>query len=151
MGRVYGWEGAWLTYSVTVADKGEFWSLPLVDTPYNGTQPFLAIKEGEIAILTTDENETSKESLFNSINEIEKRTTKNRDVYFKVCNSDNKKIQYFDNQTEDLGSKLSSGSINQYLNDPHDVLTYMKNEIMGKPSYIFSQTETRPISILKRL
>ena len=61
VGRVYGWEGSWLAYSVTVIDKKNvFWSLPLVKSPYNGAQPFLVLKEGEFTILENDETERCK-------------------------------------------------------------------------------------------
>ncbi|ODS34868.1 hypothetical protein BEH94_09965 [Candidatus Altiarchaeales archaeon WOR_SM1_SCG] len=49
---MFGIDGFWTVFDVWVIDDPEiFWSPFLVETPYKGTQPFVAVKDGEFSIV----------------------------------------------------------------------------------------------------
>lgn len=156
--RVYGWEGAWLSYSVTVVDKGDFWSLPLVRTTYNGYQPFLGIKEGEFTLLENDKTQNSETRAQIALQEIKSRITQNENIELEqresigvapnwitahAISSNEKLGSPFNHYYEDFSSKIGSGSFNENLNSAEEVLSFMKKDTMGKPIYRFKDEEIR--------
>jgi len=166
IGRVYGWDGAWLAYSVTVIDNQKFWSLPLVKSPYNGTQPFLGVKKGEFAILQNDETEISRRKAKYAYNKIEQRAEKIDSIEFEhgksievdpewiiTHNVYSDQFEEYDlkNSSRDFGAKLGTASIEEGFSNSKDVLEFMKKEIMGKPLYEFSQDEIRRYRIHNKL
>jgi hypothetical protein len=175
IGRVYGWDGSWLAYSVTVLDKEDkkdFWSLPLVDTPYNGSQPFVSVPEGEFAILEHDETETSVNSSNAALYKIKKRVDERIGVDFKECtikvlpeiiaaysglNPEDISEVNWKNSSHELGSKIPSIGISDpdkiafELSDSPKVLEYLKKNIMGKPLVTFTPKEIGKHKILNRL
>jgi len=55
VGRVCGWEGSWLSYTISAKDdKNVFWSTPLANAPYKDYQPFMIVPNGEFVILESD-------------------------------------------------------------------------------------------------
>lgn len=174
-GRVYGWDGSWLAYSVTVIDKEErkdFWSLPLVETLYNGSQPFIGVSEGEFAVLEHDETEVSIESTKAALFKIDKRVKARLGVDFEECtikvlpefiaaysglNPDDVAEVNWKSYSQELGSKIPSISISDpskiatELSDSQRVLEYLKKNIMGKPLENFTAKDIGEHKILNRL
>jgi hypothetical protein len=164
--RVYGSEGSWIAYSVSVVDKCNLWSLPLVDTPYNGSQPFLGLKKGEFSILESDETPACKLSSQTALNKIKRRVNKKENIHFHHSESidvtpewifahgvrlNNFGGNFFEASTRDFGEKLGPSSMENDLNDPKKILEYMKSEIMGKPVYKFTGEDIGKCKILKVL
>lgn len=154
--RVYGWEGSWLAYSVAVEDKRDYWSLPLVETTYNGCQPFLAVKEGEFTILQSDKTENSKRKAQEACQSIRERITQNKDVEFEkresikvapkwiaahAISSTGKPSGSFNQHYEDFSSKIGASSFNEKLDSAEEVLKFMKKNTMGKPFYRFKDED----------
>ena len=55
VGRVCGWEGSWLSYTISAKDdKKVFWGTPLADAPYKDYQPFMVVPNGEFVIIESD-------------------------------------------------------------------------------------------------
>jgi hypothetical protein len=155
--RVYGWEGAWIGYTVSVLDDGlGYWSLPLVKTPYNGCQPFLAIKEGEFAIMQDDQSENCHKKTKDACAKIKLRIKQKQDVEFETkksievapkwitahaINSNPKPMSSLSQPYEDFSSKICSSSLKKDLNSTEKILDFMKKSTMGKPVYIFEEDD----------
>lgn len=154
--RVYGWDGAWLAYSVAVEDKRDYWSLPLVETTYNGCQPFLAIKGGEFTILQNDKTENSQKKAMEACRRIKKRIEQNKNVQFEkgesikvaprwiaahAISSNGKPVGSFKYFSEDFSSKIGPGSFNKKLETAQEVLNFMRKNTMGTPVYRFKDDD----------
>lgn len=166
IGRVYGWNGSWLAYSVTVIDKNNFWSIPLVKTSYNGAQPFLAVKKGEFVILQNDETDISIRKAKFAIDKIENRSKQIRNIEFqkeksievepewiavqgiKQIDSESYKIEI---SPKAFGEKLGPASIDGDLTSSNKVLEFMKKDIMGNPLYEFTEEEIHKCHIHNKL
>ena len=169
IGRVFGWDGAWLAYSVTVRDKKDvFWSMPLVKSPYNGSQPYLGVREGEFAVLENDGTDISKRKVKASLTKIEERAKENKSIDFKrgksievapewIIASDiySNNIQELDfkKSSFEVGSKLGSASIEkaEEFSDSRKMLDFMKKEIIGRPLYEFCPEEIGKCLIHRKL
>lgn len=151
--RVYGREGAWLAYSVAVEDKRDYWSLPLVETTYNGCQPFLAVREGEFTILQNDKTENSKKKAKEACHNIRARI---KDIEFEkresikvapkwisahAISSNGKPTGSYTHYYEDFSSKIGSGCFNEKLDSAEEVLNFMKKNTMAKPLYRFKDED----------
>lgn len=159
VGRVYGWDGAWLAYSATVIDKNNiFWSLPLVKSPFNGAQPFLVLKEGEFTILENDETEICKLKAKRTLDKIKERVKHNQSIDYKTekhievvpewifaynTNSNKNKTGNLINSSHDFGTHLGPASIesNKEISDSIKLLEFMKKDIIGCPLYEFTHEE----------
>jgi len=153
--RVYGWEGAWLSYSVVVEDKRDYWSLPLVETTYNGCQPFLAVKGGEFTILQNDKTQNSEKKAIQACRNIHERVCQSKNVDFEMRKSikvdpmwiaahaisSGAPLSTFKQYADDFGSKIGSGSFNEKLETTQEILNFMKKSVMGTPVYIFKDEE----------
>lgn len=82
--RMYGWQGSWITYSISVKDDPDVvWSTPLVDAPYKDTQPYLAVKGGEFLILEDDRYKQSTRLLRDVRKRLIRRTEDYKDFQLK--------------------------------------------------------------------
>ena len=74
VGRVCGWEGSWLSYTVSAKDdKNVFWSTPLANAPYKDYQPFMIVPNGEFVILESDFTNICREQLNEIKSQIDER------------------------------------------------------------------------------
>jgi len=64
IGRVCGWEGSWLSYTISAKDdKTVFWGTPLANAPYKDCQPFMIVPNGEFVIIESDYTNICREQL----------------------------------------------------------------------------------------
>ena len=153
--RVYGWEGSWLAYSVIVKDVKMFWSTPLKDAPFCGTDPFLLLPKGEFAILENDGTAESIEKITHVKERIDERSISNHTITFKrgetievtaewiaahmASTIQTKKEEVIKmDVTRDFGEHVASATIDQ-LPNVDDVLKFMKEDVMGTPEFKFDR------------
>lgn len=166
IGRVYGWEGAWLAYSVTIIDKGNCWSLPLVKSPFNGAQPFIGLQNGEFAILENDETENSKMKADIALKSIKERIKKNQNIQFEegksievapewiiATNISTNPIEpNLKKASQHVGKKLGAASIeSNFPKSAAKIVEFMKKDVMGKPAYEFTPEDIGKCRIHKKL
>jgi len=166
--RVYGWDGAWLVYSVSVIDKGDFWSPPLVRSPYNGIQPVLAVKSGEFAILEYDETDSSKAKIDSVVHEISRRVRNNQFITFEESKSIEVAPEWLaasafnknsgiplgmqlKEVSRNFGGKLAQASIDAKCPDSASkLIEFMKRETFGRPLHEFTSEEIKNCKIQKK-
>jgi len=153
--RVYGWEGSWLAYSVIVKDVKAFWSTPLKDAPFRGTDPFLLLPKGEFAILETDGTDESVEKIKYVKQRIDNRIMGNPTIEFKHGETievtpewiaahmestlQTKKEHAIEmDATRDFGEHIASATIDR-LHNVEDVVKFMKEDVMGPPIWKFDR------------
>lgn len=167
IGRVYGWEGSWMAYSAVIKDTRAFWSKPLTEAPYRGTDPFLVLPKGEFAILENDGTGRSIEKVKYVVSEIEKRIEDNDTINF----DDKRTIEVTPEwiaahmastivtnrnhvlgigSSKDFGEHMASATLEK-LPTSDDVLEFMKKNVMGAPMYEFDRELIQKVrkSILK--
>lgn len=162
--RVYGWDGSWIVYSVSAVANNNFWSLPLTRTTYNGSQPFVAVKGGEFAIMQSDDNCESISLAKDAEKQIKELVNENKNVDFykgediKVMpewivahgiNLDNIKNGNYVNYSKDFGGKLGPIAIESDIPNARKVLEFMKGDIMGDPTYRFKPEEITSCRLIR--
>jgi len=167
IGRVYGWEGSWMAYSGIVSNPDKFWSAPLTEAPYRGTDPFLVLPKGEFTILENDGTDRSIEKVKYVISEIKKRTDDDDTINFDdkrtievtpewiaahmastLATNRNQVLEIA--PSKGFGEHVASATIKK-LPTSDDVLEFMKKDVMGPPTYEFDRELIQKIrkSILK--
>lgn len=167
--RVYGWDGAWIVYDAAVVDTGDFWSVPLVNTPFNGKQPFVCYREGEAVVVANDGIEKSQNIVKENIEEMRNRVRQNRNIWFeeqrivdfnptwlvasKTANVDEKSITYqnITESVQELSSNVGSATIDKNLpSKERELFEYMKREPFGKPFYVFTKDDIGNCKIINK-
>lgn len=167
IGRVYGWEGSWMAYSAIIKDTRAFWSRPLTEAPYCGTDPFIVLPKGEFTILENDGTDRSIEKVKYVISEIEKRTggddTINFDdkrtievtpewiaAHMASTLATNKNYIIGIGPSKGFGEHVAPATIKE-LPTSADVFEFLKKDVMGPPMYEFDRELIQKIrkSILK--
>lgn len=155
IGRVYGWESSWLVYSVVVRDIKVFWSTPLTEAPFRGTDPFLLLPKGEFAILENDGTDNSIAKIKHVKDRISDRVIGNDTVNFQqgktievtpewiaahmASTLETKKEHVIEKgPAKDFGEHIASASIEE-LTTSEEVLEFMKKDVMGPPMYEFDR------------
>ncbi|KAF5416633.1 MAG: hypothetical protein C5S48_02400 [Candidatus Methanogaster sp.] len=168
VGRVYGWEGSWMAYSSIVRSPGKFWSTPLTEAPYRGTDPFLILPRGEFAILENDGTDRSIEKVEYVISEIRTRTDDDDTINFDgrrtievtpewIAAHMASTLAIDKNQvlesgiSKGFGEHVASATTIEKLPTSDDVLEFMKKSVMGPPMYEFDRELIQKIrkSVLK--
>jgi len=155
IGRVYGWDGSWMAYSAIIGAPDKFWSVPLTEAPYRGTDPFLVLPKGEFTILENDGTNRSAERAEYVVSEIKKRTDDDNTINF----DDKRTIEVTPEwiaahmastlainrnhvleigPSKGFGEHVASATIEK-LPTSDDVLEFMKKDVMGPPMYEFDR------------
>lgn len=141
MGRVYGWNGNWIAYSVTVRDTPDFWSLPIVDSFYNRVQPFLAVSQGEFVVLENDETKRSKDSIKSIMERIFNRVKSSGNVFLKdnkwleITQNLNQTKKKFNNQADMLQALKDEGKSIEIAPELALALNFMSDKSLQKVGF----------------
>lgn len=165
IGRVYGWDGSWLAYSVVMEDAKAFWSTPLTEAPFCGTDPFLLLPKGEFAILENDGTDKSIAKIKYVRDRIDDRIIGNDTIKFQhgktievkpewiaahmASTLETKKLIEI-GPTKDVGEHVASAAIEK-LPTGEDLLEFMKKNVMGPPMHEFDHEIIRKNRIYQKL